>query len=453
MSWLDDLQDGSFRGVPFNITNAATLVGRRTQLTEYPLRDKPSSEDLGQRADRFIVECVVLGTSYMTARDNLIAALKTKGPGTLVHPYYGTMSVVVVDAVEISETSKNGGSASFRIPFAESGENIQPEASTDTQAQVQSQSSTVNAQLGTSFGNVYSTDGMPQWVTDATTSDMGGLMSTLSSLRDSIPSIPSAITNFNAELESFSSSLTSLISTPFDLGASIVSLVVGLGSIAAQPLDALGLYTSLFDYGSDAAPVAQTTPARVQQATNSAALFSLVQGAALSQAASMAASTPAQTQTTTQMMLPSDVAAGSSLSGTYTLLPSQSTTTQSTTSSTSTSTPVPVQVTTNGFDTTNDALNVRDNLTNQIDTLVLTADDDLYPMLQDLRAAVVTDIDTRITALPTQIIFIPAITLPALVIAYRLYGDASRDLELVAMNDLPYPGFVQGGQELEALSE
>lgn len=451
MSWLDNLKDGSFRGVPFNITDAGTLIGRRASLTEYPLRDEPYSEDLGRRQRRFVVECVVLGDDYMTARDNLIAALETKGAGTLVHPYYGTRSVVVADAVEIIESRREGGCARFRIPFAESGENLQPSSTTDTQAQVQSQVSTVNDQLGQSFGNAFSVNGMPQWVTDATTNDLGGLTSMLARLRDSIPGIPSSVTDFNAALASFSSDLTGLISTPFDLGANIVSLIVGLGSIAGQPLDALGLYTSLFDYGSDAPAIAQTTPARVQQAVNSAALYSLVQGAALSQAASMAASTPAQTQTTTQLQLPSD-ATSTSAGASSTASTGQSATSSSSTSGAS-SALVPVQVTINGFDTTNTAITVRNQLTDQIDVLVLTVDDDLYPMLQDLRAAVVTDIDTRIAALPNQITYVPGATLPALVIAYRLYGDAMRDLEIVAKNDLPYPSFVTGGQALEVLSE
>ena len=438
MSWRDNLRDGSFRGVPFNIIDAGTLVGRRTQLTEYPLRDTPASEDLGARADQFMIECVVLGPNYMDERDALIKALKTKGPGTLIHPYYGTMSVVIAGPVEIRESSREGGLARFRIPFAESGENIEPSATVDTQAQVQSQVAIVNAQLGQSFGDQFSVSGMPQWVTDATTSNLGGLTSVLETLRDSIPGIPSSVTAFNAELQGFSSDLTSLIASPYDLGASIVSLVEGLGTIAMQPLDALSLYTSLFDYGSDTPEVAQTTPARVQQAANNTALFGLVQGVALSQAASMAASTPAQTQTTTQLQLPSDVPSSSAA---YAVASSPS------------STPVPVQVTVNGFDTSDAALTVRNQLTDQIDSLVLTADDALYPMLQDLRATVVIDIDTRVTALPAQIIFIPARTLPPLVIAYRLYGDATREAEIVARNKPPYPGFITGGQPLEVLSE
>lgn len=78
MSWRDQLRDGSFRGVPFKIQASRALVGRRGQVHEYPLRDKPYAEDLGRRARAFNVECFVLGADYMAQRDALIAALEER---------------------------------------------------------------------------------------------------------------------------------------------------------------------------------------------------------------------------------------------------------------------------------------------------------------------------------------------------------------------------------------
>jgi len=42
--------------------------------------------------------------------------------------------------------------------------------------------------------------------------------------------------------------------------------------------------------------------------------------------------------------------------------------------------------------------------------------------------------------------------MPAIVLAYRLYGDAERADEIVARNRVRHPGFVPGGQPLEVLS-
>ncbi len=69
MAWRDDLQGGSFRGVPFYTQHAGGKIGRRVQLVEYPLKDTPNSEDMGRKARSFSIEAFVLGADYMSARD------------------------------------------------------------------------------------------------------------------------------------------------------------------------------------------------------------------------------------------------------------------------------------------------------------------------------------------------------------------------------------------------
>lgn len=432
MSWRDELKPGSFRGVPFLIDNAQTQVGRRVALHQYPLRDTPWAEDLGRNARQFSIDCLVIGADYMTQRDRLVEALEAAGPGTLVHPYFGTRRVVVAQPAEVYESTREGGLARFRIPFAEAGEKLEPANSDDTAAQVQSQAGATSDQAAQSFANQYSQAGMPQWVTDTASSDLGGLTDALASLRDRIPGIPSAVTSFNTQLQAFSDTLSSLIRDPFNLGASVVSLVLGLGTIVQQPLDALGLYSSLFDFGSDAAPITGSTPARQQQAANRAAVHALVQGAAIAQAAYWSAAVPAQSETQVQIV-------NASTGGT----------TSSTTGGMQTTTTVLVD----GYADVGSATTVRDEITDAIDNLSLSADDDLYPALMDLRAAVVQDINTRIATLPALIAFTPLRTMPSLVLAYRLYADATRDAEIVARNDLVYPAFATGGVALEVLGE
>lgn len=77
----------------------------------------------------------------------------------------------------------------------------------------------------------------------------------------------------------------------------------------------------------------------------------------------------------------------------------------------------------------------------------------LYYALTDLRAAVSRDVEVRGLRLPDIVFWAPATTLPALVIAHRLYGDARRDADIVSRNAIRSPGFVPGGTALEVLSE
>lgn len=102
MAWRDELQPGSFRGIPFLIDTASTQAGRRIALHQYPLRNTPYAEDLGRQARGFRVQCLVVGPDYMHGRDALIDACETAGPGTLIHPYYGQKRVVA-QRVEVRE--------------------------------------------------------------------------------------------------------------------------------------------------------------------------------------------------------------------------------------------------------------------------------------------------------------------------------------------------------------
>lgn len=444
MSWRDSLQPGSFRGVPFLIDAAHTQVGRRVALHEYPLQDKPWAEDLGRRARRFEVDCLVLGQNYMQARDALIAALEQQGAGTLVHPYFGARSVVVTDAVSVDETTQQGGMAKFRIPFAESGEMLQPSTSMDTGAVTNASAAAAQQSMVADFAQRFSLSNMPAWLGASALGDLTKFTARLEQIRDSVPGIPDAVTAFNGLLQGFSGTLQSLVESPFDLGAGIMGLVVGIGTLVQQPLDALGLYSQLDGFGNGDAPIATTTAARVQQAANHSALLALVHGVAAANAAAMTAAVPSLTQA---VVLPASLAgaatAAAGAASTPVLIDA------SDADATLLTTPSRIM----GYDTTNAAANARDALCSAIDTLCLTASDDVYTALRDLRAAVVADLNSRMAVLPSlESLVLPA-TQPALVLAWRLYADASRDAEIVARNAVVNPCFVPNGVALEVLSD
>lgn len=115
-AWRDNLVPASFRGVEFGVTKASDDVGRRTARHDYPQRDDPYVEDLG-RAPRVInVTGFVLGGDYMTRRDKLQEALDTPGPGTLDHPWYGSILVSLTSA-RVEHSAMDGGMATFTLTF------------------------------------------------------------------------------------------------------------------------------------------------------------------------------------------------------------------------------------------------------------------------------------------------------------------------------------------------
>jgi prophage DNA circulation protein len=132
MSFRDNLLDASFRGANFKVMNSEHEVGRRTSIHQYANRDKPFVQDHGRDLDGFSLDVYIVQNidnfyDYFTERDSLITALKQKGPGLLIHPFYGIKKVQVVDRVRISESFKEQGIAKFRITFMEAGERALPE--------------------------------------------------------------------------------------------------------------------------------------------------------------------------------------------------------------------------------------------------------------------------------------------------------------------------------------
>ena len=93
----ENLRPASFRGVAFEVESHSESGGRRVELHEYPLRDTPYAEDLGKKAGKWQIEAFLVNgkSGYAERRDKLREALNASGPGTLIHPYLGELSVSV----------------------------------------------------------------------------------------------------------------------------------------------------------------------------------------------------------------------------------------------------------------------------------------------------------------------------------------------------------------------
>ncbi|POA33034.1 MULTISPECIES: DNA circularization protein [unclassified Pseudomonas] len=115
MSWRDRLLPASFRGVGFWVDQAKTPVGQKGQLHEYPQRDQPFFEGLGQQAKIHDLTAFIVGPDCLEQRDKLLKALE-EGAGELVHPWLGRMQVKVGEC-EMTQTRQDGGLVTFALKF------------------------------------------------------------------------------------------------------------------------------------------------------------------------------------------------------------------------------------------------------------------------------------------------------------------------------------------------
>jgi len=408
-AWRTKLQRASFRKVPFYVSSADTEEGRRGVLHEYPLRDDPFVEDMGRKAGEFSLDAFVVGDDYFKARDALRAALKEPGPGELVHPTLGRMQVALVAPFRFVESLVDaGGVARFSLRFTETAENTQPASEVNTPAVVDAQADVAMGQCSAEFDETFSIDGLPGFAVADALALLTDATAAIESARAGLLPDLTIVGEFSGAVSRFTSSLSSLILAPVTLAEQVFGLASGLRNALLRPANAVTALFKFFSHDSRRPPIPVTTPSRRAQAANRTAIESLVRRAAVIEAARAAARidftapiTPGAPRITYQQ-----------------------------------------------------AVALREKIADALEDEAAVASVAVFSALMDLRAAVVRDITARGAELPRLVTISMPATLPALVVAYRAFGDATREAEIVARNSIliRHPGFVPGGVALEALA-
>ena len=415
MDWRDGFTArASFRGVEFWLRDDELAAGRRVQVHEYPLRDKPYVEDLGRKARRYQIEGYLIGDDYLLARDALIAEFERPGKGTLIHPYYGRLSVTLAEPARVRQSTREGGFSRVTMQFVEGGDQVFPVAVANSPALVVAAADLAEADAINAFA-----DGLS---IDAITADLASFVAEVESVFSVVTDAQAAVEGLvDDAIGAITDTVTGLagdaaaaIRAPFNIGSSIIGAINNIASIITEPMRAINLYRDLFGAGDDVTSLSGSTRTRRVQ-LNQHQLNQLVR----------TGSVVAASRVSSQVGL----VTGSTATGDSELV------------------------------TANAALALRDELVAQITTRQLVTDpltlapiaDPLYLSLTDLRVAVLTDLSDRGQRLPSLVGFTPRAELPALVLAHQLYGDASRGDELIALNNIRHPGFVPAGTELQAL--
>lgn len=393
MSWRERIRPAKFRATEFYVESSDFKTGRRGPVHEFPQKAIPWREDMGRKARVWTVEGYVLGEEYLTAKDALITELEKEGPGELVHPYYGTVRVAVGD-VTVRETRADGGIARFSIEFLETTpEAPQPAVAINAVSKLTDAAAGATAAVGDDFLSRFNPGTLMSSVSDA-------LINASAAIKAVLPSLPfdaQTIAALRARVDAFADNVGTLIGAPADLLNELVDLFGDLAGatdsgVPVPPSALLQVYS--FDPG--VRPPA-TTDNRAQEQANFDAAHLLVQRLALIQAATLA---PLQT-----------------------------------------------------FDSYEDAVSSREEITELLDEQAETAADDTFPVMLQLRADLTTAVPGEASDLPRLVPYTPPSQAPSLVLLHRLYGNLDLEADLLARNGVKHPGFIRGGVELEVLSD
>lgn len=434
MTWRDTYRAATFRGVAFFVESADSSHGRRQAVHETAQRDTPYTEDLGRKSREFSVIGYLLGKDYHLNRDELIKACEVAGPGALVHPYRGEMNVVC-RGLNVSETAAEGGKCTIALTFLEAGEAAYPSANVDSVNAISAKGNIVTAAAEKSFVSDFLTTGFPAYVAESAASGLAALGEYMAAPGFNFSGDLKAASDFYLQARGLVSDASGLVQKPLSMASRVTGLI---GSIrTAFGTNAFSMLTSLFDRSPTTYSGSMTTPSRQQQATNATAMNALVRQVAVAEAAKAAVVT--QTPLVTAMGA-TQAATGTTRAATVA--------TQTAPGVTQTI-PVPTV-----YDSYQAAIKVREDLVDRLDAeSEATPNDEMYVALSDLRTSVVQAVPNPEQNLARIVQYVPRETLPSLLVAYQIYGDAGRADDIATRNTPRHPGFLTGGQQLEVLAD
>ena len=429
---LPKLYPASFRGVAFQVRGHGSSGGRRLASFEFPLRDDGAVQDMGQRQRVYRLSAFLLGANAPAAAANLQYACEAFGfPGTLVHPWLGRL-MVSCDRWSRHDDVGTGNMIVFDLDFIEAGALPSPVATIDTSSQVAMAADDNLSALQIAFNAIHSLAHLPHYAAlhdQGIVDQLGGYLGNLVGVSGFAPTdlIAAVLTLKQTPIVqlALSDSIAATLMAPFSAYATYLTSILTTGGIHSQASGLSGWVPSSLDtVGSGSSSASsfvinsrgdlgmQTDPSfglavlaawspnlttsgadtavQVAMGTNAQAITNLVNGAAVTAMAQVYATTD----------WPNAQAALAARTQMMTLINAQ------------------IQAA--------DALGQGQSVM----------------AWQPLQTAVYNDLTTRAAQVPSLTTYQVAANLPALVLAHKLYQDASRADEIVAMTGAVHPGFM-----------
>lgn len=395
--FLSSLRSASFRGLSFELPQDDHAFGRRVVTHQYPGRDEPFHEDMGSDIDDFSLEAIIQGENFVRAADAFEAALKKAGPGTLIHPHMGQLTVIVKSGRR-SHSTDSVGEVRFSITFEKYGGPRFPSNASNSAAGLSLAGDGLFDSILGDFGDRFNLALKPDFITGDALFRVQGFSANIASAfaHGGFGSIASLILPSAWDVRSS------------DFGLSVISIFKNITSLinpAKKPM--VGPATPSAFARSD-------IPSLVQAMTSVAA--------PTVPSATASSPTRANNAQSLDYLFRASTLASAAQSARYA-----------------------------DYESKDQAIAIRDMMGGQIVTLrnQLGASgwDESWKASGNLLAALTRDINDRVGRLPRTVRIQPQSTRTALDLANRLYGDNpaeifSRADDLVKRNSIRHPGFI-----------
>lgn len=388
MAWKDNLRPASFRGVPFFVDGSQVTGGRRVQFHEFPDRDNPYAEDLGRVGKTYKIDGHILGDDYDLLKKQLQEAADKDGPGELIHPYFGTL-FVQLGAFSIDEDTKEGRIAKVSFQFYETTDLRYPKPLEDKALALANAAENAKAAAKKSFDKGFSITKLAGSAVDTARNGVKFAADTIQNATKGIQAEIQGIADLAFSISSLKAEVNDLLQSPSKLSQRFFDNLALLEAAIVIPKGRFKASSTMFDFKATKKPLKNTTPTRTREKKNDDVLNTFIKQANIANAAN--------------------------------------------------------QVSEITFESTEEAVKVREQLREVIEIQLLeTDDDDVYQAFNQLMAEVVRilpDIDAELPSVQEKTIIEPT---PSLILAYDLFENFESEEDILARNKIVHPAFISG---------
>lgn len=272
MAFLDikDLQQGSFKGVPFLFVGSSTSGGRKNVFYEYPNTNKRGVSDLGKNLKNFTLTIYITGNTredYNQNKDRFISALESSGAGILVHPTFGQFDCAI-DGYTSDENISNINRADFSVNFKEISEPIKPAATQNNVPKIEniavntvnkvSENIEENYNVSSgSFTNFETAKNKAQQITDK-----------IIEISEQVEQRTEVFNEFIATVDDFNNNINLIVANSTRYAQELKSLFDNLRLIASDPTERFLMFTKMFSFGSDDMTILTNTALQIERKEN-----------------------------------------------------------------------------------------------------------------------------------------------------------------------------------------
>jgi len=267
---IKDLQQGSFRGVPFLFVGSSTSAGRKNIFYEYPNTDKRGVSDLGKNLKSFSLTIHIAGdnsSDYKQNRDRLITALESIGAGILVHPFLGQINCAV-DGYTLDENISHINRADFSVNFKEVSEPIKPAATQNNIPKIENIAVDTVEKVSENIEEKYSLTSNIFTNFEKAKEKAQKISNKFIEISDKVRQRTEIFNEFVATIQDFDAKINTIITQPILYASQMKNLFDSLRLIASDPIERFLMFTKLFNFGEDDNEIQTNTNAQIERKNN-----------------------------------------------------------------------------------------------------------------------------------------------------------------------------------------